>query len=419
MDTEQLTFLARLPLFLTSGLSTQTVVSAAMKHLKGILKAEAVSVFVLSPEAKELTFWVLEGGEENRLEGMKMPAGRGIVGWAIDRQESVLVADAQSDPRFFKEVDKEGSFKTRDLLCVPLTVRGKDRIGAIQVLNKNNGVFNTADLIFLEQCGHQISLAIDNARLYEAVTERNKTLETLERRKNEMMTIISHEFRTPLNIIQLSTQVLAGGSISDEATRSKISQALLDGVARLTKLISDIRNLTLADFGGSGMAANAEPISVTSLINEVVTPFKAALETRKLKLELKVDPRATTVKGDFALVYILLRNLLSNAIRFTPDNGSIEISASRQSGFVEFAVKDTGIGIPKDQLSLIFQKFYEVASAMHHSSGDFEFKSCGLGLGLATARAIAKAHGSAIDVESVEGQGSTFRFRLEGQGVDS
>jgi signal transduction histidine kinase len=117
-------------------------------------------------------------------------------------------------------------------------------------------------------------------------------------------------------------------------------------------------------------------------------------------------------EGDFGLLLIVLRNLVSNAIRFTPDGGRISVSAARTSGIVKIRVTDTGIGMEPAHQSLIFEKFYEVASSLNHSSGDYEFKSGGLGLGLATVKAILQAHGSACELDSKPGQGSTFSFSL-------
>ncbi len=133
---DRIAFLAKLPLLLNSSLSTREIIGVAVDHLKLRLGAEAGTVFLLNNTLTELTFWAMRGGDGRRLEGQKMPAGRGIVGWVIEKQESVLINDVKSDPRFFAVIDKEGTFLTRNMICVPLTVRGETPIGAIQVINK-------------------------------------------------------------------------------------------------------------------------------------------------------------------------------------------------------------------------------------------------------------------------------------------
>jgi len=169
---ERVAILARLPLLLKSAVDTRAVIETVLGYTREALQAEAATVFIREQAGGELTFWALAGGEDSRLTGRRIPADRGIVGWVIERGEAVLVPDAREDPRFFGEIDREGSFVTRNLLCVPLVVRGSTTIGAMQVLNAKEGTFDEEDLLFIEQLCPQVALAIDNARLYEALQGR-------------------------------------------------------------------------------------------------------------------------------------------------------------------------------------------------------------------------------------------------------
>ncbi|MCB0360453.1 MAG: hypothetical protein KDD44_12480, partial [Bdellovibrionales bacterium] len=119
------------------------------------------------------------------------------------------------------------------------------------------------------------------------------------------------------------------------------------------------------------------------------------------------------VNADFVLLLVVMKHLLSNAIRWTEDGGEIMVSAERVGDYVRFAVADTGIGIADEHLPLIFEKFYEVTDVMLHSSGDHDFGKNGLGLGLATVRHILRTHGSECDVSSTPGEGSVFCFCLK------
>jgi len=410
MSFDRLGFLAKLSLLLNSSLDTKHIIEVAIEELAKRLQAQAATIFLLDDDGATLTFWAMEGSSEGRLAGMKMPADKGIVGWVITHQESVLVQDAENDPRFFSVIDKEAGFKTRNILCSPLTVAGKRKLGAVQVLNKIEGSFDRQDLQFLDQFGNQIALAIDHARLLEAVRERNKKLELLDLRKNEMMSVIAHEFRTPLNLIGTSAEILASGKTLNEDTVDKMLSILGNGVRRLTKLISEVKNLSLSTAGK--LDVNLGRVQIEPLFKQVLEHFGYAISARHQTFNCNLPPKISVVKADEALLLLVLKNLVSNAIRFTPDNGTITLAAVERAGLITISVQDTGIGIEKDQLSLIFEKFYEVGSAMQHSSGEYEFKSGGLGLGLATAKAVLVAHSSSIDVQSTLGKGSTFSFAL-------
>ena len=116
--------------------------------------------------------------------------------------------------------------------------------------------------------------------------------------------------------------------------------------------------------------------------------------------------------ADTTLLLVVLKNLISNSIRFTADGGEIVLRAALQAGLVEISVRDTGIGIEAKELPLIFEKFYEVTDALEHTSGTYEFRSCGLGLGLSSVKTILESHGSEIEVKSEPGKGSEFKFCL-------
>ncbi len=408
---DRLNFIARLSLLLNSSLDTRRVITIALKHLQRILNAEAGTVFSIEPGAGELSFWALDGGQESLLN-RKIPPGKGIVGWVLSKKTPLHVKDVQSDPRFFDAIDREGSFKTREILCVPLISRGEKLLGALQVLNPvDGGNFVDDDLFFLEQCAQQLSISLENARLYETLSEQHRKLEALDRRKGELASVISHEFRTPLNIIRTATELMMSSiEEKNKPTGMKISEALLNGVDRLSRVVSEITNLSLIQ--KETIRLSNENMDAASFLDEITGKFQKAAEQRRLNLSCDTGGCGEMISGDRALLAIVVSNIIRNAIRFTPDGGNIVTACRRHSGMMEFSVTDTGIGIAPEEIPLIFEKFYEVIPAANHSSGDLGFKSCGLGLGLSTAASILEAHGSKIRVESAPGKGSTFSFLL-------
>ncbi len=160
----RLQFLAKLPTLINSSLDSHQVVAVALKHVRAALGSEAATVLLRSGTSKELTFWALHGEQSQHLEGQKISTDVGIVGWVTTNKKPVISNDVQSDPRFFSKFDEVSSFKTRSMICVPLLLRGDEVIGAIQVLNHQNGIpFCEDDLSFLEQFAHQVAIALENA----------------------------------------------------------------------------------------------------------------------------------------------------------------------------------------------------------------------------------------------------------------
>ncbi|RIL12511.1 MAG: hypothetical protein DCC75_00325 [Proteobacteria bacterium] len=415
ISPERLRLIAQLPLLLNSSLEVRRVIKVAVDHLKKALQAEVASIFLTGLAPNELIFWALEGGTGKKLEGEKMPAHRGIVGWVIDHKKSAWVEDVEKDSRFFKRIDQESGFKTKEMICVPLLVRGESVIGALQVINKiPPGSFEQQDVIFVERVASQVALAIENARLLETLMERNKSLEILEKRRSEMITLLNHELKTPLNLIQMSSDLILTELKGSSKTVEKIVQTLKNGVQRLTKVAAGLKNAAIGT--ESGLTVELVACQVASLIEAAAQGFDPIAKTRRLTLNREVASDVGRVMADSGLISIVLSNLLSNAVRFTPDQGTITIGAEKKAGLVKFFVRDTGIGIEKDQIPIIFEKFYEVKSAMEHSSGEYQFNSSGLGLGLATVKAALEVHRSKVEVQSTPGKGSTFWFSLEAVG---
>lgn len=402
--------LSRLPLLFTSGIKAGQARALALRHLKEELRADAATLYLVEPSKTTLRMWNTDGGAAD-LQSQLIPLDSGIVGWVIQQQKSVLSDDVSSDPRFFKAVDQCTGYQTRTMVCVPLSGTGHERIGALQVLNKVNGTFGREDLELLECLAPLIVMGIESGVLREKVTQQQQKLEALQRKREDMLTVISHEFRTPLGIIQATTDLIVRGTLSEEQ-RQKSAQRLAESVQRLTRLVAEIRNSQAVT--RSQFRLPTAKMSVSAACESVVRQLATAAEAvRKLSIEQNI-PKDLIALGDEGLFALALRNIIHNAIRFTPDGGRIVISGQRGMGVVEIEVADSGIGIPASQLDVVFERFYEVGTSMLHSSGSLEFRSGGLGLGLATAKAILESHGASIEVQSQEGAGTTFRIRLPG-----
>lgn len=285
---------------------------------------------------------------------------------------------------------------------------------------------------FLSTLAHQTGVALQNARLFAGLQELNarimqlneslrtayERLERLDRAKSDFLSIASHELRTPLTQIRGYTDVLNELAQSDTLTREqivRITENISRPVRRLERIINAMLDASMLE---TGMSFHFAPTTLAGIIRAAVELWQDALQERRLTLTTSGLDSIPLIRADMERLVQAFSNLISNAIKFTPDGGRITIAARPlDEEHFEVTVSDTGIGISKLDQELIFEKFYRVGSIDLHSSGEYKFKGGGPGLGLSIARGVIEGHGGCIWVES-EGYdeercpGSTFHVVL-------
>jgi CheY-like chemotaxis protein len=237
----------------------------------------------------------------------------------------------------------------------------------------------------------------------QQLQQRNQEVERANRLKSEFLASMSHELRTPLHTILGFTELLeeeADGPLTERQKRF-VSHVHQDA-QHLLELINDILDLSKIEAGK--LELRFEVFDARQAVEEVVASLQGRAETKSLNVENRV-PTDCAVKADRVRFKEIFYNLLSNAVKFTLEGGRIEIHCAPRDSAVAFSVKDTGIGIPKQEQASIFDKFYQVGST---TKGVRE----GTGLGLAITKQLVEMHGGCISVESVPGQGSTFSFMV-------
>ncbi|HBX68999.1 MAG TPA: PAS domain-containing sensor histidine kinase [Chloroflexi bacterium] len=233
--------------------------------------------------------------------------------------------------------------------------------------------------------------------LFQDLT-RMRRLETIRR---DFISNVSHELRTPLASIKALTQTLQDGALDDPPAAQRFLERMDTEVDALTQMVSELLELTRIESGQ--VPLEFDPTAPQNLIEAAVERLGVQAERAGLRLHTAYPERLPEIFADATRLGQALVNLLHNAIKFTPEGGEVTISARQNGGVVEFSVKDTGIGIPANDLPRIFERFYKADRA--RSGG-------GTGLGLAIARHLVEAHGGRIWVESIEGRGSTFYFTI-------
>lgn len=247
--------------------------------------------------------------------------------------------------------------------------------------------------------------------------EVRQTLEKLDRSKSNFISVAAHELKTPLTLIEGYTEMMR-----DLVTQSGNSQidTLLSGVNiginRLREIIDDMIDVSLID--NDLLSLNLQPILISQHLHLLHREFESVIQDRRQTLKINNFPGSETwIYADSERFYQALKNVLSNAIKFTPDQGGITIDGRSLPGFIELIIADTGIGISIENQTRIFENFGQVERANLHSSGKTKFKGGGPGLGLPITRGIIEAHGGTIWVESPgydeeKCPGSTFHILL-------
>jgi signal transduction histidine kinase len=252
----------------------------------------------------------------------------------------------------------------------------------------------------------------------EELEDARLTLERLDKSKSDFIAVAAHELKTPLTIIEGYTAMLRDMFPEDdqESPMVLLMKGVDNGTGRLREIIDDMIDVSLLD--NNMLKMNFQPVWVSQLINIVQRELESPLQDRRQHLEIVRFPGIDEMTfGDSERLYQALRNILTNAIKYTPDGGTITIDGRILSGFIEITISDTGIGIDVKDQERIFEKFGQVGNVALHSSGKIKFKGGGPGLGLPITKGIIEAHGGAIWVESegyneIKCPGTTFHVLL-------
>lgn len=243
----------------------------------------------------------------------------------------------------------------------------------------------------------------ERGRLLASERAARERAEAASRAKDEFVAMISHEIRSPLNAILGWSQVLRKGALDKTATANALESIERNARAQ-AQLVSDLLDISRVITGK--LRINARPVDIMNSLESALESIHPAAEAKQITIDVEGEPYATVVTGDSDRLQQVLWNLLSNAVKFTPRHGRVLVRVARLDSSLEVAVTDSGIGIPKDFLPFIFDRFTQADTTSSR-------KHAGLGLGLSIARHIIELHGGAITAESEgEGKGATFRITV-------
>jgi signal transduction histidine kinase len=383
---------------LNSTLDLRALLNMILDAARELTNTEQASILLIDESSGELRFEAASNLSPGAMEAFVVPIDNSFAGWIVTHNEPVLVEDAQSDHRLYRVVDNTMQSATRNLLGVPMSAKGKV-IGVVETINKRGDASWTEDDVdALRALAAQAAIAIVNARLFQ---------------QNDFISEIVHELRTPLAALKASTALLLRPDLP-EKRRGEIVVTMQEETDRLAQLASDFLDLARLESGRAKL--ETARFSIVPLINESVEIVQYQAKEHGVTIAVEGDP-ALTLEGDRGKTKQVLLNLLTNAIKYNRDNGHIFVSVALEpvdedDGFdtdapprlARIAVRDTGVGISKENLAHLFEKFYRIADTAGYTQGT--------GLGLVIAKKIVEAQGGQMHVDSEMGEGTTFTFTV-------
>ncbi len=235
-------------------------------------------------------------------------------------------------------------------------------------------------------------------------------LTSFEQQKKQFMLLANHELRTPVTIINTSLDVLMMEMNSTNPAQKKVFDIAMNATQRLNKILEKF--LGIVDYEQKNNEIESTVINIFDLLHSLSSALTKSFCQRKISLRINCS-KELEVHGSKESLYLVFESLLSNALKYTPDFGMINIQARIDYPFVVISIKDDGIGIPNNELNNIFKSFYQLGNINNHHSSEFEYLGCGAGLGLAYCKSVIDAHFGEIWATS-EGKdcGSTFYVKL-------
>jgi GAF domain-containing protein len=402
----QLTALGEVGQAVSSSLELETVLSTIVARAVQLAGAHAGTIWEYDEPAEEFRLRITHNVDDSELlprRDAKLKKGEGAVGRLAVTHEPVQIPDIMEEGAYdsrLREVLVGAG--TRALLAVPL-LRENRVLGGLVMSRRTPGEFPPEVVEVLKTFATQSALAIQNARLFREIEEKGRQLAAASQHKSEFLANMSHELRTPLNAIIGFSEVLGERMFGDiNEKQEEYVQDILASGRHLLSLINDILDLSKIEAGR--MELEVEEFDLPQAIGNALTLVRERAGRRGIELNETIDERLGTIRGDERKVKQVLLNLLSNALKFTPEGGRIDVRAAVADGTAEISVTDTGVGIAEKDQDAVFEEFRQVGAADKRMEGT--------GLGLPLARKFVELHGGRLWLKSQVGVGSTFTFTL-------
>ena len=370
------------------------------------LCASDLSAIALRDDSGAMVFRHRAGRWRHPRPDLVVAPGRGAAGGLVlATGRPVRSDDVAQDPRVARDDEYLTTINAEGIvtaMVAPITIEGRIE-GLLYVNNRTARGFDDHDEVVLRQLADYVAIAIRNAQLLAREQRARAEAEAANRVKDEFLATLSHELRTPLNAVLGWAITLRGGRL-DAATTVRALEAIERNARAQSQLIEDLLDISRIVTGK--LRLDVRPVEPAAVIEAALDAVRPAAESRSIALETALEPQREPVYADPDRLQQVVWNLLTNAIKFTPPGGLVEVRLERVGASVEIVVQDTGQGIPADLLPYIFDRFRQADRSSTRSQG-------GLGIGLALVRHLVELQGGTVTAASDgPSKGSTFRVRL-------
>jgi signal transduction histidine kinase len=394
---------------LSAELDLKKLVQALTDAATSLVGAQFGAFFynVLDAGGGSYMLYALSGADRRHFERFPMPRATALFGPTFRGDAVVRLGDVTQDPRYGQNDPyrglPRGHLPVRSYLAIPVTSRSGEVFGGLLFGHAEPDVFTESDERIVVGLAGQGAIAIDNARLFDAVQKARETAEIANCLKDEFLATVSHELRTPLNAVLGWTSLLRSTQM-DEARRSKALETIERNARLQQKIVEDILDVSRIIAGQ--LHLEKEPMPFRPVVESAVESIRPMAAAKSLALTVELGDDPAIIIGDQTRLQQVVWNLLSNAVKFTPDGGAVRVSLDVVESRVELVVADTGVGIAPAFLPHVFERFRQEDQRVTRAHG-------GLGLGLAIVRHLAEMHGGSVAAVSAgAGKGATFIVRL-------
>jgi signal transduction histidine kinase len=364
--------------------------------IRELLETDYDAILLLTEDQQSLVVSSTIGLDDGI--GMRIPVGRGVAG-AIAASRAPLIVEDLSAVEVMNPVLRR---MVHSLIGAPLIAEGR-LIGVIHADAARNRHFTEDDVRLLQLAADRIALAIEQRRLYEVERQARLQAEEANRTKDEFLSLVSHELRTPLNAILGYARLLRRGPQDPQGVERAAEVIERNGMAQL-RLIDDL--LDTASIISGKLRLEIGAVNLASVIEEAVQTFRPAADANGVSLRAELPPEVGQITGDPLRLRQVIWNLVSNAVKFTPQGGRVGVRLERIDPHICITVSDTGKGIKAEFLPCIFDYFRQADASITRRHG-------GLGLGLWLVKYLVELHGGTVEAASEgEGKGATFKILL-------
>ncbi len=391
-------------------LSVDEVVEAVGRGALALSGADRVAVYIRYQGDRIYCAWS-HGLSERYIEQITAHVDRVPGGRLRTDPNPMLIPDMSQLPgqayEWLRNLTRMEGY--RGLALWPLVYEGR-MVATIGCYYDAPRTWSKAEQEVMEAFARQAAIALENARLYESLQEMNEELQAAVQARDEMIQNVSHELRTPLALIKGYIELLGSDSLGTLNARQMEAVTVMQRQSeRLLSMVNQL--LTLQRLGAEMLQQAFTRLEM--LLQEAVYSWRPRAKEAGIQLQLELPDSLPPLMVDPDLIGQVIANLLDNAVKFSPEGGTITIRAWAEGDEVLFSVADQGIGIPPDKLEQIFERFYQV-------EGNATRRFGGMGIGLALCRKIVELHGGRIWAESEgEGKGSTFYVALPVADIES